>query len=143
VMLFFIGFSMHEPIMQSLAAKYAKAHQKGAALGVFTTFGYLGTFIGGVLGGYLYQVFGPIAIAIFVGISSFFWIILIAKMPNPALQKNLYLSLDEHDRSKVAGLASEEGVLDWYINETEALAIVRFDSIKTSYEKLKESLHVG
>ena len=52
VVIFFIGFNMHEPLMQSLASKYAKIHQKGAALGVFNTFGYAGTFVGGVFGGY-------------------------------------------------------------------------------------------
>lgn len=28
VLLFFVGFAIHEPIMQSLASRYPKAHQK-------------------------------------------------------------------------------------------------------------------
>jgi len=51
VVVFFVGFNMHEPIMQSLTSKFAKVHQRGSVLGVFNSFGYLGTFIGGVLGG--------------------------------------------------------------------------------------------
>ena len=51
VVLFFIGFNMHEPIMQSLTSKFAKVHQRGSVLGVFNSFGYLGTFVGGVFGG--------------------------------------------------------------------------------------------
>ena len=43
VILFFIGFNMHEPIMQSLASKFAKSHQKGSALGIFNSFGFFGT----------------------------------------------------------------------------------------------------
>ena len=35
VVIFFIGFNMHEPIMQSLAAKFAKVHQRGLVLGIF------------------------------------------------------------------------------------------------------------
>jgi predicted MFS family arabinose efflux permease len=42
--LFFIGFNMLEPLLQSTVSKYAKASQRGAALGVFTTSQYLGVF---------------------------------------------------------------------------------------------------
>lgn len=45
VLVFFVGFSVHEPIMQSLASRYCKAHQKGSAMGIFTSFGYLGSFL--------------------------------------------------------------------------------------------------
>lgn len=51
VLIFFIGFAIHEPIMQSLASRYPKAHQKGTALGVFTTLGYFGSALGGICGG--------------------------------------------------------------------------------------------
>ena len=44
VVIFFIGFNMHEPIMQSLASKFAKVHQRGLVLGIFNSAGYLGTF---------------------------------------------------------------------------------------------------
>ena len=33
--IFFVGFNMHEPIMQSLATKFAKVHQRGLVLGIF------------------------------------------------------------------------------------------------------------
>jgi predicted MFS family arabinose efflux permease len=55
VVIFFIGFNMHEPIMQSLASKFAKVHQRGLVLGIFNSAGYLGTFLGGVLGGMFYN----------------------------------------------------------------------------------------
>ncbi len=46
VVLFFIGFNMFEPLLQSFVAKFAKVHQKGAALGVANTFAYIGIFLG-------------------------------------------------------------------------------------------------
>ncbi|WP_157656597.1 MFS transporter, partial [Campylobacter coli] len=51
VVIFFIGFNLHEPIMQSCASKFCKVHEKGAALGLFNAFGYGGSFIGGIIGG--------------------------------------------------------------------------------------------
>jgi len=59
IVIFFIGFNMHEPIMQSLTTRYTKVHEKGKVLGVFNSFGYFGTFIGGFVGGlYLKEVDG-------------------------------------------------------------------------------------
>ena len=55
VVLFFIGFNMFEPLLQSFVAKYAKVHQKGAALGVANTFAYTGIFLGGLIAGWLMQ----------------------------------------------------------------------------------------
>jgi len=55
VVIFFIGFNMHEPIMQSLASKFAKVHQRGLVLGIFNSAGYLGTFLGGMIGGMFYK----------------------------------------------------------------------------------------
>ena len=49
VVLFFIGFNMFEPLLQSFVSKFAKVHQKGAALGVANTFAYIGIFLGGLL----------------------------------------------------------------------------------------------
>ena len=51
VVVFFVGFNLQEPILQSLATKYAKIHQRGEVLGIFNSFGYFGTFIGGFIGG--------------------------------------------------------------------------------------------
>jgi len=70
---FFIGFNMFEPLLQSFVSKFAKVHQKGAALGVANTFAYIGIFLGGAIGGWLYQHFGASGIAIFVLIVSIFW----------------------------------------------------------------------
>lgn len=50
VVIFFIGFNMHEPIMQSVASKFAKISQRGEVLGIFNSAGYFGSFIGAVSG---------------------------------------------------------------------------------------------
>lgn len=130
VMLFFIGFSTHEPIMQSLASKFAKAHQKGAALGVFNSFGYLGTFAGGVLGGFLYEVYGIGTITIFVVTSSIFWATIIYFMPNPSKLKNCYFDIEHitYKKEVLENLNELDGIVEWYINEHEKIAIIKYDS---------------
>lgn len=128
IFVFFIGFSMHEPIMQSLASRYCKAHQKGSALGIFTSFGYLGTFVGALIGGHFYDFFGMLSISMFVVIASFLWILLFAFLANPTFQKNLYLPLCEHTRGEdLEALVELVGILEWYINESERKAVIKYD----------------
>lgn len=140
VILFFIGFNIHEPLLQSLTSKFAKAHQKGAALGVFNSFGYLGTFLGGVFGGLMLKNYGIVMISSSVVIISLLWIVLIYAMPNPARIKNLYLKLSEIDEKKRELLLNTQGVVEHYANETEGLLIVKYNSKDIDEESLKQLL---
>ncbi len=140
VFVFFIGFSAHEPIMQSLASKFAKSHQKGAALGVFNSFGYLGTFLGGVIGGVLYQHYGIDSIIVFVVSTCIMWILLIYFMPNPSRQKNIYINLTEHKNIALESLKKIEGVIDWHINETEKILILKYNTETIEESVLKDRI---
>lgn len=137
IVIFFIGFSVHEPIMQSLASRYCKAHQKGSALGIFTSFGYLGSFLGALLGGYLYEFFGFLSISVVVVIACFLWILTLKFLANPASQKNLYLPLKEDTKSEnLEQIVEIYGIIEWYINENEKIAIIKYDKHLTSQEEI-------
>lgn len=128
VLVFFVGFSIHEPIMQSLASRYCKAHQKGSAMGIFTSFGYLGSFFGALLGGHFYTFFSMLSITMFVVITSFLWILSFSLLANPTMQKNLYLSLKNRITNETLEVLGElRGVLEWYINESEQVVVVKYD----------------
>nr|MBP3725159.1 MFS transporter [Campylobacter sp.] len=51
IVVFFIAFCLNEPILQSLASKKAPVRFRGEMLGIFTSFGYLGSFLGGLIAG--------------------------------------------------------------------------------------------
>ena len=127
VVLFFIGFNMFEPLLQSFVSKFAKVHQKGAALGVANTFAYVGIFLGGLLAGYLMQHFGRGTLALFVAVLSAVWFIWVATMPNPNNRGNVYLPLDIFDREKVAALTEHPAIVESYVNETENIAVVKYE----------------
>ncbi len=127
VVLFFIGFNMFEPLLQSFVAKFAKVHQKGAALGVANTFAYTGIFFGGIIAGYLVQHYGRDALAIFVLLLSALWFYWVATMPSPNNRGNVYLPLDIFDRDKILALQGQEGIAEVYINETEGIGVVRYE----------------
>lgn len=128
VVIFFSGFNMHEPIMQSLASKFAKVHQRGLVLGVFNSFGYLGTFIGGLLGGIFFEDVSLSTLVIVIAIICIVWIVLIATMPNPAKKKMSYLNLDEFNRENANKLHDNKNIDEWYINESEKIIVVKYDS---------------
>ena len=128
ITLFFIGFATLEPIMQSLTSKYAKAHERGRALGVFTTYAYAGSFAGGVLGGVLYHHFGIMWIGIIVSLICVLWLGSLLFLANPTKQKNLYLPISEYASDKIATLESTNGIIEIYTNDTEGVIVLKYNS---------------
>ena len=126
VILFFIGFNMHEPIMQSLTTRYARVHQKGAVLGVFNSFGYFGTFIGGFVGGVYLDKLPLSSIAFTILIVCIFWGLLILTLPNPTKTKIAYIDIDKTNKDKFNNLDDKPGCVEWYINNNENLIIIKY-----------------
>lgn len=139
VVIFFIGFNMHEPIMQSLAAKFAKVHQRGLVLGIFTSAGYVGTFLGGLLGGAFYESASMETLVVVIAIVCILWAILIITMPNPSKKKFVYLSLNEYHLEN-SGKLENNAIEEWYINNTENIIAIKYDSDKISEEEVKNLL---
>ncbi|MGP2656638.1 MFS transporter [Malaciobacter sp. WC5094] len=139
VVLFFVGFNMHEPIMQSLATKFAKVHQRGLVLGIFNSFGYLGTFLGGLLGGMFFENASLSAIVIAIAIICALWAILIITMPNPTKKKFVYLPIDEYNLDKKENL-EHEGIDEWYLNNTEKIIAIKYNDEKIDEESIKALL---
>jgi len=146
VVLFFIGFNMHEPIMQSLTTKYIKVHERGKVLGVFNSFGYFGTFLGGLIGGiYLVEIDGTFHqsindIATVLVVLCVLWLIIMITLPNPHKQKNIYLALEELNTQKLEQLDSFKGIEEWYINNCENIVIIKYNQEHTTEEKIIELL---
>ncbi len=140
VVFFFIGFNMFEPLLQSFVSKFAKAHQKGAALGVANTFAYIGMGVGATLAGMIFKRFSVEGVAIFVLIVSIFWALWIAKMRNPGLRGTIYLDKEHFDFSKIDALRKQKGITDTYINQTEGVMVVKYDKELTNEESIRNFL---
>ena len=136
VMLFFVGFNAHEPIMQSLASKFAKAGQKGATLGIFNSFGFFGSFVGGLCGGILFGKIGVFALSIAVAALGCVWFILLLGLTDPKIFKNLYFQKGAD--GDFAALKDQNGVIEIY--ETDKNLVVKFNSNLTDEERINEAL---
>ena len=139
VMLFFVGFNAHEPIMQSLASKFAKAGQKGAALGIFNSFGFFGSFVGGLCGGILFGKIGVFALGIAVAALGCVWFILLLSLTDPKIFKNLYFQKGAN--GDFTALKDQNGVIEIY--ETDKSLVVKFNSNLTDEERINEALRSG
>ncbi|WP_428023495.1 MFS transporter [Arcobacter sp.] len=142
VVLFFIGFNVHEPIMQSLASKYAKVHQRGFVLGIFNSYGYFGTFLGGLLGGVFFEKVTLFDIVIAIAAICVAWAIMIFTLPNPLKKQTAYLNLNEYDKTNISKYDNNGIIDEWYVNDTENLLIIKYDIEKISEDELKGSLKI-
>ncbi|MCP4970397.1 MAG: MFS transporter [Arcobacter sp.] len=136
VAIFFIGFNMHEPIMQSLAAKFAKVHQRGLVLGIFNSFGYFGTFTGGLLGGIFFEKVSLSSIVIVIAIVCILWILLIIKMPNPSSKKLSYIPINDNNIKNIHKIDSINGIDEWYINDSEKIIIIKYNAKEIKEETI-------
>lgn len=135
--LFFIGFNMLEPLLQSTVSKYAKASQRGSALGVFTTFQYLGVFLGGAIGGAILHYMDLKSLSLVLTFVSFLWLLYMLKMQNPIKASFLYLDIPMLDEKMIVGLKEVEGIVDTYINKTENVLVIKFKKELLTDEYLK------
>ncbi|EOI5271623.1 MFS transporter [Campylobacter coli] len=136
VVIFFIGFNLHEPIMQSCASKFCKVHEKGAALGLFNAFGYGGSFIGGVIGGIFLHLNKLELLAIILVALSIVWFIALLYLKNPSEFKNIYLPLETSLNFSEFG--KNLGVVDIYKNSKNL--VIKFDSKLTNKEELESKI---
>ena len=140
VAVFFIAFNIHEPIMQSLTSKLAKASQKGTALGIFNSFGYLGTFLGGVFGSYFIKNQDLQSLSTLIILISSLWVMLIVKMENPANRKNLYIDLALLNETNISNLNNLEGIIESFKNEKTLT--VKYNIKSIDEDRIKEVLEI-
>jgi MFS family permease len=122
VMIFFFGFNMLEPVLQSFVSKVAYAHQKATALSTSNTIQYLGIFLGGAVAGFFLKI-GWIdeflIVSIIIGI---LWITALIKMK--PVKKFKMVKYENFDEDFIEKLKTEKKVYDFY--EKDGVLIVRY-----------------
>lgn len=136
IVIFFFGFNMHEPLMQSLASKYAKVEEKGVSLGIFNAHGYFGTFLGGIIGGFFLKYYSIMHLGWLVFFICIAWIMLLLTLENPIFRQVEYFSMQKVDYSRVKYLNSSRGIIEWYINKDSDVLVVKYNSKQTDSETI-------
>jgi predicted MFS family arabinose efflux permease len=95
LVLFFTAFNYLEASLPALVSRVAPADRKGTALGVYSTSQFLGTFLGGAMGGWLYGQSGIEGVFLFGAAVALLWLALALKMPE-SRRLHRIPQVDEH-----------------------------------------------
>jgi len=71
--IFFVAFNTVEAILPSLLSKTASTSKRGLAMGIFSTSQFLGTFIGGAIGGLIYDIYDLNSVFLFTIFVAIIW----------------------------------------------------------------------
>ncbi|MEA1982234.1 MAG: MFS transporter [Campylobacterota bacterium] len=140
VVAFFIAFNMMEPLVQSMISKFAKVHQKGAALGISNSAAYFFTFLGGTFAGLYLDISDRETFAITIASIIVLWLIwTIFKLQNPLRHSHLFIPQSSVDFQKLNALENDN-IAEWYINETEDVVVIKYVTASIEEDKLKSQV---
>jgi predicted MFS family arabinose efflux permease len=83
LLLFFTGFSLLEAFLPSYVSRTAPKARKGTAMGIYSCSQFLGIFVGGSLGGWLYGSLGLTYVYLFSALLTLLWLAIAFGMKNP------------------------------------------------------------
>jgi len=128
---FFTAFNVLEATLPSLISKMSLPDHKGTAMGVYSSSQFMGAFIGGALGGFMYGQFGMGAV---FGLSAFMavlWFVLASTMHSPRYLSSHMIRVGQVDEKQanvlVNELTSVRGVAEAVIVIEDGIAYLKVD----------------
>ncbi len=139
--IFFTAFNVLEASLPSLVAKVVSPDNKGTAMGVYSSSQFIGAFIGGVLGGWLYGAYGFEAVfGLCAGISSV-WFLVAATMQSPRYLSSHLVRVGPVDAARARQLVGEltqvTGVAEAVVIPEDGIAYLKVDLHALDREALK------
>jgi MFS family permease len=132
LLVFFSGFNIMEASLPSLVTKTAPSGSTGTATGIYSSSQFLGIFVGGIIGGWLYQIAGSSGVFSLGGALSMVWLLIAATMPRPRylttqlIRVGHPIALDAERLT--ARLKEVPGVAEVVVVAEEGLAYLKVDS---------------
>ncbi|EDY85387.1 major facilitator superfamily MFS_1 [gamma proteobacterium HTCC5015] len=143
--LYFVGFNVLEASLPSLVSRLVPAGHKGAALGAYSTSQFLGTFVGGAVGGWALGALGVAWVIAGIAVMVAIWAVLLWRAPleTPWDSLAVFVASKDAGAAVAAEIQALEGVGEVHWVAVESLLYVRFlpsdISAETIYRKAKEA----
>lgn len=138
---YFVGFNALEATLPSLISKQAPVGYRGTAMGVFSTHQFIGSFLGGVGGGWLLQNYSNSGIFWVVGVVFLAWSLVALAQAAPRQLSSLAFSLPNMTETEITKLADQliriQGVEGMQIFKDEQTAYLKVDKKILDKENLK------
>ncbi len=142
LVVFFCGFNLLEAILPSLISKIAAAEIKGTAMGVYSTSQFLGAFLGGAGGGWLYGRFGVESVFIAGAGIALVWLVFALQMQPPRHLSSLLLNVGELDDLQAARMSEQiaeiAGVAEAIVLARDGVAYLKIDKESLDYNRLRQ-----
>lgn len=131
LLVFFTAFNVLEATLPSLVSRLAPPEMKGTAMGVYSTSQFLGAFIGGVSGGWLYGHYSIEAVFGFCAAVAAVWLVLAATMRAPRHLSSQLIkvgTLSREEANRLAARLSEvPGVAEAVVIVEDGVAYLKVD----------------
>jgi predicted MFS family arabinose efflux permease len=125
---YFAAFNLLEASLPSWLSKVCPVGNRGTAMGIYSTCQFLGTFIGGILGGFALAYLGIQGLFWLLALLLLSWCFVAATMASPKPLQTLILQVGETKASDfVKSISNIDGVEDILLIEGEDLAYVKVD----------------
>ncbi|RLA06560.1 MAG: MFS transporter [Gammaproteobacteria bacterium] len=124
--LYFTGFNAIESILPSLVSRIAPSDKKGSAMGIYTTFQFLGSFAGGGFGGFLLGL-GDFYLFSFLMLITTLWVLLLGfYMQHPKMISSALFKIKS--KARKGDILKFTGVVEATINRSEKIAYLKVDN---------------
>ena len=130
--LFFTAFNLLEATLPSLVSKLAPPQSKGTAMGVYSSSQFLGIFVGGWAGGWMFQHHGFSGVFLFCAAMVGLWLLAALTMQSPRYLSTFLLNVGEIDQNKAQSLGVElariPGVAEAVVIPEDQVAYLKVDN---------------
>lgn len=129
--LYFMAFNLLEIVFPSLLSKLAPAGTRGTAMGAYSTMQFLGAFCGGLVGGWILDMWDLTVLFWVNGLVCLFWFLSYLTMNRPLNLSSRTLDMKDMDTATAnqlrEALSSLKGVKEVVIIEGESIAYLKVD----------------
>lgn len=132
-------FNLLEAILPSMVSKVAHAGAKGTAMGVYSTSQFTGAFLGGLIGGWIHQHWGPHAVPVFSALAVLVWFLAAFSMkpPRQAVPHTILVGERAADPALPATLLALPGVEEVLVVAEEGVAYLKVDKGRVDWARLE------
>jgi MFS family permease len=139
---YFAAFNLLEAFLPSWLSKVSPAGNRGTAMGIYSTCQFLGTFAGGILGGWGLTSLGVDGLLILLAMLLLVWVILATQMTSPRPMQTMILHVGKRKPNEfIKSVSTIVGVEDILLLEGDDLAYIKVDKTAINVAELQPFLN--
>lgn len=144
LLLYFTAFNFLEASLPAFISMLSPAGAKGSAMGIYSTYQFLGAFFGGIVGGLSYKLVGSSGLFLCLAGLTILWLLLSWKMHNPSKIRTHSCTADIQDEHHATLLTDKllllDGVIEVVIIVEEQTVYIKVNNQVFALDKAKQIL---